>query len=136
MKKLTDLEWLDNRGFAIVKHLQEDYTEGEFILARIILEDNKIILYEELLSSKFKHRLMKRYQQELNTNTEIVMDIMETLKGLTIKELESLKPSYYNNAIDIRIAELKAKKEKNATKIIRGTEKTNKTSSRKRNIQA
>lgn len=108
--------WLDNRGYGIFQEIQANGEDGEYILARAIIENNQFLAYEEIGQSKFEWKLKKIYENELKQNKEVIMDIMETLKGLTIKQLESLKPSYYNLAIDLKIKELKEKralKEKN-----------------------
>jgi hypothetical protein len=125
MKQVILEEWLDSMGFGIFQEIQGDGSDGEFILARAIVDNGRLIVFEEFGQSKFKYKLDKKYQQQLNTNEDIIMNIEETLKGLTIRELESLKPSYYNLAIDAKIAELKAKKEarekKNAERKTRDT---------------
>jgi len=101
------LNWLDNYGFVIAKMIQEDGSYAESQLLRLAFkEDGTVALCEEYLASKFEYKLRDYYNKLIKNNKKVDMNIMETLNGLTISELKSLKPSYYNLAIDAKIAEL------------------------------
>jgi len=127
-KQVAFEEWLDDKGFGIFVVVQGDGSDGEYILARACIEEGVLYIWEELLQSKHISRLLKRYQHELQTNTEIIMDVRETLLGLSIDELESLKPSYYQFVINERIAELEAEEKNNAvTKTKRKRKRVTKT---------
>lgn len=102
------LYWLDDRGFCIGREIQADDSYGEYVLARMMMNDDGSIEESDfIMGSKHEHRLIERYKKELENNKTIIMDIRETLQNLTIPQLESLKPSYYQLAINARIAELK-----------------------------
>lgn len=108
MKKQVELiEWLDERGYGLFRYIQVDGSEGEYILARAIIEDGALIVWENIMESSHKPKCVKRWQHELVINKDVIMDIRETLEGLTIQQLESLLPSYYQLAIERRIEELK-----------------------------
>ena len=120
MRKQVELvKWLDDRGYGIFVDVQADGSDGEYILARIAIQDGNVYEWDEIMTSKFITRLEKRYQHELVTNKNLIMDVRETLQGLSIKELQSLLPSYYQLAIEARIKELqndsKAKRETKTT---------------------
>jgi hypothetical protein len=139
MQMITDIEWLDEYGFAIARNVQSDGSYGELCLVRLIMEDDEIVHANHFLDSKHLPRLMARYKRELlNPQNEIIMDIRETLKGLGIRQLKSLLPSYYQLAIEARIAELEAnKRKKNATpKVKRNTKKATQVKHRSRVVQA
>ena len=122
MRKQVELvKWLDDRGYGIFVDVQADGSDGEYILARIAIQDGNVYEWDEIMTSKFIPRLEKRYQHELVTNKDLIMDVRKTLHGLTIKQLESLLPSYYQLAIEARIKELK-----DAAKVKRKTKTTTK----------
>ena len=124
----------------IEKELQHGYyiiskpKVSEFILVRMKIDaQGNVYKYIEYDSSKFKYKLMKCYEKELKTNKTLIMKVEETLVNLTIPELKSLLPSYYQLVIQRRIKELQDK-ENAITKTNRVTKTTTKTSNRKRNI--
>ena len=121
-KNVELLEWLDDRGYGLFVNVQVDNTDGEYILARAAVQNGALVMWEELHQSKFKARCMNRYLHELKTNKDLIMDIRETLQGLTRKQLKSLLPSYYQLAIEARIEELE-----NAAKVKRERKTTTKT---------
>ena len=130
MKRQVEfIRWLDDKGFGVFIEIQADGSDGEYILARACIDEGELMLYEELLVSKHQQRLDKRWRHEYETNKSIIMDVKETLLGLSIEELESLKPSYYQHVINERIAELEAEVKKNETpKVKRSRKKPVKTS--------
>ena len=130
MKRQVEfIRWLDDKGFGVFIEIQSDGSDGEYILARACIDEGELMLYEELLVSKHQQRLDKRWRHEYETNKSIIMDVEETLLGLSIEELESLKPSYYQHVINTRIAELEAEVKKNETpKVKRSRKKPVKTS--------
>ena len=105
-KNVALINWLDDRGYGIFVNIQADGSDGEYILARAIVEDGLVYAFDEIMTSKFKAKCMNRYLHEVVTNKDLIMDIRETLKGLTRKQLRSLLPSYYQLAIEARIKEL------------------------------
>ena len=111
MKNVELIHWLDDRGYGLFIEVQADNTDGEYILARAAVQDGALVIWEEMRQSKYKAKCMERYLHEMKTNKEIIMDVRETLEGLTIKQLKSLLPSYYQLVIERRIQELE-----NATK--------------------
>jgi len=126
----------------VIEYLQHGYAiiqkemSAELTLVRMLIDDSgNVYEYKEIHESKFRHKLMKAYDNELKTNKQLVMNIMETLENLTIPQLESLKPSYYQLAIDLRIKELQEKANA-VTKTQRSRKTAAKTGNRKRNLQA
>ena len=105
-----------------------------FTLVRMLVDSNgDVYKYDEYLESKFRYRLIAEYEKQLRTNKKVIMNIEETLKDLTIAELQSLLPSYYQLAIEKRIKELQ---DNAVTKTKRTTKTTTKKRNRSRNIQA
>ena len=125
-KNIVFVEWLDDRGYGIFQHVQADKSLGELILARACIEKGRLLIYEEIITSKHMPKILSRYQHEVKTNKDLIMDIRETISGLSIEELQSLLPSYYQLAIEGRIAELKQQqqfikpKENEVVKVKRG----------------
>lgn len=128
MKIITYLQ----HGYAIVD--KENSCELTLVRIKVDVHGN-VYEYDEIHESKFHHRLMKIYENELKTNKQLIMNIAETLENLSIQQLESLKPSYYNLEIDARIKELQEKANA-VTKTHRSRKTTTKTGNRKRNLQA
>jgi len=117
------IEYLQH-GFAII-HKEKSV---ENTLVRMMIDSNgNVYKLEEYLESKFRQKLIKEYEKQLRINKKLVMNIMETLQNLTIPQLESLKPSYYQMAIDLRIKELR-EKENAVTKVKRSRKKAVKNS--------
>jgi len=128
-KQIEFIEWLDDKGFGIFIEVQADGSDGEYILARACIDEDELMLWEEIMTTTHTPRIIKAYQHQLETDKSIIMDIRETLIGLSIAELESLKPSYYQHVINTRIAELEAEVKKNETpKVKRSRKKPVKTS--------
>jgi len=119
-------------GFAIIKK----ENSRELSLVRMLTDkDGNVYKYDEYIESKFRYRLITEYEKQLRINKKLIMNIEETLQGLTIPELQSLLPSYYQLAIEARIKELQ-EKENAVAKTKRTAKATTKKRNRSRNIQA
>ena len=125
-KQIEFIEWLDDKGFGIFIEVQADGSDGEYILARACIDEDELMLWEEIMTTTHMPRIIKAYQHQLETDKSIIMDVRESLQGLSIKQLKSLLPSYYQLAIEARIKELQEKNE--AAKVKRSRKKPVKTS--------
>jgi predicted S18 family serine protease len=126
----------------VINYLQHGYAivqkekSSELTLVRMKLDKfGNVYEYKEINESKFQHRLLKEYEKELKINKQLIMNVEETIKNLTIPQLEALLPSYYGLVIERRIKELQ-EKENAIAKTVRSTKVTTKTRGRKRNLQA
>jgi len=115
-KQIEFIEWLDDKGFGIFIEVQADGSDGEYILARACIDEDELMLWEEIMTTTHMPRIIKAYQHQLETDKSIIMDVRESLQGLSIKQLKSLLPSYYQLAIEARIKELQEKNEAAKTK--------------------
>ena len=123
-KQIEFIEWLDDKGFGIFIEVQADGSDGEYILARACIDEDELMLWEEIMTTTHTPRIIKAYQHQLETDKSIIMDIRETLIGLSIAELESLKPSYYQHVINQRIAELENEAKNETPKVKRSRKKS------------
>lgn len=116
MKKNSDLyfeEWVDrNNGYAIFQEIDARGFPMEYILVRGIFEETDGVMQasniQEIFTSKFKQRLYKAFAVE-KQKKGYIMEVEETIKNLTIPQLKSLLPSYYQYVIERRIKELEEK---------------------------
>ena len=131
-------DWLNaDNGYAILREYDLNGMPMEYWLVRGMFEkkqdddgyyaDN----IEYIFSSKHEKKVYDRYIS-LKPNLNI-MDIRESLQNLTIPQLESLLPSYYQLAIERRIAELKALEEKPKENAVTKTKRKSKKTTTKRN---
>jgi len=116
MKKNGDLyfeEWVDrDNGYAIFQEVDARGFPMEFVLVRGIFEETDGIMQassiKEIFTSKFKQKLYKAFASE-KQKKGYIMNVEETIKNLTIPQLKSLLPSYYQYVIERRIKELEEK---------------------------
>jgi len=111
-KNLYFIEWLsEDNGYAIFQEFDNRDMPMEYMLVRCIAyynEDDTMTVsnIEELFTSKFINRIKQRFEI-IKKQKGYIMEVEETLKNLTIPQLESLLPSYYQCVIERRIKELK-----------------------------
>lgn len=111
-KNLYFIEWLsEDNGYAIFQEYDNRDMPMEYMLVRCVLHCNDddtmtVSNIEELFTSKFINRIKQRFEI-IKKQKGYIMEVEETLKNLTIPQLESLLPSYYQCVIERRIKELK-----------------------------
>ena len=103
-------------GYFLIRRITKGIKETQMTLVRMKIGMDGIYLYEAYGESKFKHRLLKEYDKQLKTKKDLIMKIEETIKDLTVEQLQSLLPSYYGLVIQRRITELNAAKTNRTTK--------------------
>jgi len=111
MSRNVNFEMVSERelecGYEVVIKIQANGKElsDEYTLMRFKKDADGVVKYlEEYASSKHMHRVLKEYEKLKTGNC---MEVEETIKNLTIPQLESLLPSYYQYVIVRRIEELK-----------------------------
>jgi len=109
-------EWLNkDNGYAVIQEFDMYGNPMEYVLVRGMFEEDGdsfgCINMDEIYKSKHIARIYSRFEKEMKDKKNYISDVRETLLNLTIEQLESLKPSYYQLVIDARIAELKKQQE-------------------------